>query len=52
MTLSYSYSSQNVSLILLHRELHLIMRCVLTEPGKKQNSALNWIDVQPIRAMQ
>jgi len=47
LTSSYSYSSQNVSLILLRRAL--IMRCVLTEPErKKANSALNWI----VRATQ
>jgi len=47
LTSSYSYSCQNVSLKLLHRAL--IMRRVLTEPGKnkQKNSALNWIVDRP-----
>jgi len=50
LTSSYSYSSQNVSLMQLHGAL--IMKRVLTKPGKNNNSALNWIDLQPIRATQ
>jgi len=42
LTSSYSYSSQNVSLILLRRAF--IMRRVLTEPEK---TALNWIVGRP-----
>jgi len=34
LTSSYSYPSQNVSLILIRRAL--IMKCVLTEPGKNK----------------